>query len=217
MKRAVRLREVLEEAARLKKAARPPTDPVSGMLAIVRQKMDAEAAALVLISARSCRLITSALAGDADERLDVGVRSTCGETAVGQDGAIAADIPPMVLAVTKRLRASGIRSLLGIRLSAGRLWGTLYVGLGANRRFTAAEIERVEMFGAVLSINLDNAQRYAALQNPVDELTKELAGPLVHEANRDLPGRRVATAAPRQRAHYKCPRRRSRSGMHIGR
>ena len=88
--------------------------------------------------------------------------------------------------------------------------GTLYIGLRANRGFTGAEIERLEMLSATLCIHLDNAQRQAAPQNRVDDLAKELVATLLHYADRDPLVDMVATAAPRRRA--RCWRPRPRSG-----
>jgi hypothetical protein len=196
MKRHLRLFQVLEEAASWKKNAAPPRYPVRDMLAIVRQKMRADTAALVLIGARSCRLITSASAEDTDERLDRRVR---------------------LIEVVKKLRARGLRSLLGVQLTARRARGTLYVGLRANREFTPAEIERLEILSATLCIHLDNAQRQAALQDRLDALMKKLAATLLTDAKRDLMVGMVATAAPKLRGQCRRPRPRFRPRMRYGR
>jgi hypothetical protein len=214
MKRHLRLFQVLEEAARWKKSALPPQYPVRNMLAIVRQKMRAETAALFLIGARTCRLITSASANDSDERLDRCVRLTEGEMPAGHGAAAtAAEILTMEVEVAKKLRACGLRSLLGVPLTARRTRGTLFIGLRANRRFIRAEIERLEMLSATLCIHLDNAQRQAALQNRVDEHMKELVATLLYAADRDPVVGLVGTAARKQRAQCRRPRPRSRLMM----
>jgi hypothetical protein len=211
MKRHLRLFQALEETARWEKNAGPAQYPVREMLAIVRQKMHAETAALVLIGARSCRLITSASADDTDERFDRSLRLVEGETPAGRGAAVTvAGILRMELEVAKKLRAYGLRSLLGVRLTARRMRGTLYIGLRANRGFTVAEIERLEMLSATLCIYLDNAQPQAAPQDRVDDLAKELVATLLHDADPDPLVGMVATAAPRRRVP--CWRPRPRSG-----
>jgi hypothetical protein len=187
MKRHLRRFQVLEEAASRKKNAVPLQYPVRDMLAIVRQKMHADTAALVLIGARSCRLITSASADETDERLDRRVR---------------------LVEVAKKLRAYGLCSLLGVRLTTRRTRGALYIGLRANRGFTRAEIERLETLSATLCVHLDNSRPRAAPQNRGDDLGRELVATLLRGADRDPLLGVVATAAPQRRARCRRPRQR---------
>ena len=214
MKRRVRLFQVLEEAARWQRTALLPQCPVREMLAIVRRKMDAETAALVLIDVRSCRLMTSAAAGDTDERLDRSVRLIEGEMRAGQGAAVTGgDIRSIDLEVATKLRARGLRSLLAVRLTAGRARGTLYIALRGNRAFTGAEVARLKMLTAILASHLDKAQRRAAPQNRVDDLAKELVATLLNGGDRGPLLGAAATAAPKRRA--RCRRPRPRSGRRM--
>jgi hypothetical protein len=214
MKRRVRLFQVLEEAARWKRTALLSQCPVREMLAIVRRKLDADTAALVLIGARSCRLITSAAAGDTDERLDRSFRLIEGEMPAGQGAAVTVgDIRPIELEVATKLRARGLPSLLGVRLTARRTRGTLYIGLRDNRAFTGAELERLKLLSATLANHLDNVQPQAPPQSRVDVLAKELVAILLRDGDREPSLAVAATAAPRRRA--RCRRPRSRSGSRM--
>jgi GAF domain-containing protein len=128
--RALTLREILDE-----------------LLGVIAQAMGAETAALLLSEAGSDRLILAASNGFADGELDDHV------------AALDPEAEATTLQVGDSLRARGIGSLLGIRMSSrDRLLGVLFIGIREGRPFTASEIRRVEGLSRALTMHLDGSR-----------------------------------------------------------
>ncbi|HTE52476.1 MAG TPA: ATP-binding protein [Kofleriaceae bacterium] len=139
-------------------------------LTVVMAAMTAQTAALLLFDVENNRLIVSASTGMADEHLgeyvsSLDVSTLGGKIASSGDGTtFVTDAETTGLTVSDALRESGVHSLLGVRLAAGRLLrGVLYVGISERRAFTPSEVRRIEELGTSLTMHLDNARLHAVL------------------------------------------------------
>ena len=145
-------------------------------LALIMKAMSADTAALLIFDEATRRLVMSASAGEADEAMQRYV-TTLAPTSLG--GMIAAndraatsipDVDFAELEVSDALRASGIHSVLGVRLTSRHtLRGVLYVGVRARRSFMASEIRLLESLGEALTIHLDHARMCAMLRDRATE------------------------------------------------
>jgi hypothetical protein len=128
--RALTLRETLDE-----------------LLAVVTRAMGAETAALLLSEKSSGRLILSASNGLARDELDPYL------------AALVPEVETTVLVVGESLRRRGVGSLLAVRMSShDRTRGVLFIGLRAERPFTATEIRRIEGLSRGLTMHLDGSR-----------------------------------------------------------
>lgn len=133
--RALTLREILDE-----------------LLGVIAQAMGAESAALLLCEAETGRPVLSASNGFADGELDAHV------------GELDPDAETTLLEVGAGLRARGVGSLLGIRMSSReRLLGVLFIGIREGRSFTATEVRRVEGLSRALAMHLDGNRPLLAI------------------------------------------------------
>jgi PAS domain S-box-containing protein len=125
------------------------------------------------------------------------VRATCGilrideemqrdlQVAVGEGfaGRVAAERRPVVLesvgdqdVASPRLRAAGLRSLVGVPLLAqDRLIGVLHIGSLSPRRFAAGDIDLLQLAADRAALALDNARLYQEAQRAVEVRDQFLA------------------------------------------
>jgi len=177
----------LQQLRRLADAAlRDPSGAHGGLAArlqeamqIVREAMGADAAALLLYEPDSRKLVTRAVAGDADAELQefaasVDLDSFTGQVAAHAEATELNDVVSTELKVSDALRFSGIHSLLGIRLPRHhRFLGILYIGMREARAFSSRETRRLEALGEGLTVHLDNAKLHAELREHLRELEAE--------------------------------------------
>jgi signal transduction histidine kinase len=206
LKRYLRLlQNVASDAVGFHEHALSVRERLTRALELVMEAMEAHTAALLLFDPKSGELIMSAATGDAHEHLAAHVSahdlaSFAGKIAAAEGEPVAlADAATSELGVTDTLRASGIHSLLGVRLSAHHLLrGVLYVGIRQKRSFTASEVRRLESLGETLTIHLDNARLYATLRETItqgavsDEMSKRFVSLLMHDLKVPLTAARAA-------------------------
>jgi phosphoserine phosphatase RsbU/P len=119
------------------------------LLERVKDILEADTAAVLLLDFASGQLIATAAAG-LEEEVRQGVRIPVGR---GFAGRIAAEQRPVVLdrvdhttVLNPILTAKGIRSLMGVPLVAGgRVIGVLHVGSLTHRRFTSQDTELLQV------------------------------------------------------------------------
>ncbi|MDB4968972.1 MAG: sasA [Myxococcales bacterium] len=200
LKRYTRLlQEIASEAVEPNGQALASEGRLEAVLKLIMDAMDAHTAALLLFDVKTDELIMSASAGDAHETLaaHVSVRNLATYTGrvASLEGAVTAldDAATTDLEITDELRASGIHSLVGVRLAAHRLLrGVLYVGTREKRAFTASEERRLESLGEALTVHLDNARLHAALRQKIDQanvaekLRERFVSVLMHDLQEPL-------------------------------
>lgn len=191
-KRYARLiQDVVSEAIQAGDGDLPIRAQMTGVLDLVREALGADAAALLLYDAKSERLVSTASTGLAGGSLEeyiaeVSPQSFVGKVATEPHAVFVRDTDTTPLGLSDSLRSSGIRSLLGVRLSAAEgLVGVLFVGSKRQRTFTPSEVRRLESLGDRLTLHIENAQLSARLREKlgqlqlfVDVLAHDLRGPL---------------------------------------
>lgn len=140
------------------------------LLERLRELMDVDTAAVLLLDASSEYLVATAATG-IEEEVRQGVRIPMGR---GFAGRIAAEKRPVVLdkvdhtvVLNHLLWEKGIQSLLGVPLLVGgEVKGVLHVGTLRSRRFTEDDIELLQLVGdrlaLALQIHISDQQRAAA-------------------------------------------------------
>ncbi|AFE10327.1 sensor histidine kinase [Corallococcus coralloides DSM 2259] len=153
---------------------------LKGALELIVEAMGAQSAAVLLYEVEEERLVTAAAAGMASEHLEnyatsMSPASFPGMVAAGgEETSSILDAGTTPLELSPRLRQSGLRSLLGVRLPFHRaLMGILFIGLTEVREFTAREKARLLSLGQQLSVHLDNAKLYAKLREKIEALQVE--------------------------------------------
>jgi GAF domain-containing protein/anti-sigma regulatory factor (Ser/Thr protein kinase) len=139
-------------------------DVLGEMLERVRQVLDADTAAILLMSAEGDELVARAARG-LEEEVERGVRIPLGR---GFAGRIAELAEPVVLdqveeadVVNPLLREKGIRSLVGVPLVAEeRVIGVLHVGSLVPRSFTETEIGLLERAADRVALAADRARQH---------------------------------------------------------
>jgi hypothetical protein len=124
-------------------------DFLAELLVRVREILVADTAAVLLLDAASAYLTATAAAG-LEEEVRQGVRIPVGG---GFAGRIVAERKPVILDRVDRttvlnpiLTAKGIRSLMGVPMTAGgQVLGVLHVGSLTDRRFTDADVELLQV------------------------------------------------------------------------
>ena len=177
-KRYVRLLETMAKEA-LEPGALQFRERLGDALTVIMDSMSAQSAAILLFDPTTQTLITTASRGPADELLEQYVTSLDpssfpGQIASHEQPTSVMDAATTELEVSDALRRSGIRSLLGVRLSPGRrLVGVLYIGLAEARAFSLREKRRIETLGERLTLHLDNARLHAELLEKIEALGAE--------------------------------------------
>ena len=146
-------------------------DLLDELLDRVRDILDADTAAVLLLDAPAGQLVATAARG-LEEEVYQGTRVPLGK---GFAGRVAAGKEPVAIedvdaadVVNPLLRSNGIRSLLGVPLVAGdRLLGVLHVGTLAHRTFGAADIDLLQMVADRVALatqaRLSDTERRAAV------------------------------------------------------
>jgi serine phosphatase RsbU (regulator of sigma subunit) len=145
---AERLREI-ESIVDTRLSRLDVEDLLGELLDRVREALDADTAAVLLLDEPTGQLVATAARG-IEAEVRQGVRIPLGR---GFAGRIAATRRPVTVedleaadVVNPILREAGIRSLLGVPLLAGgRLLGVLHVGTLVPRRFTEADVELLQV------------------------------------------------------------------------
>lgn len=145
-------------------------DLLDELLERVREQMNVDTAAALLLDRSSLDLVVTAAKG-VEEEVRQGVRIPLGR---GFAGRVAAERRPVMLervepsnVINPILLEKGIRSLLGVpMLAGGTVLGVLHVGSLTPRRFTAEDVALLQMVAdrAALSVQgrLSLAERAAA-------------------------------------------------------
>ena len=119
------------------------------LLLLIREILDADTAAILLLDQARNELVATAAKG-IEEEVDRGVRIPVGK---GFAGRIAAERRPVILdhvdhrtVLNPILFQKGIRSLVGVPLLAhGEVLGVMHVGTKTPRRFTKDEVELLQL------------------------------------------------------------------------
>jgi len=174
-----------------------PQDLLVALVERVRAAFHADTTAVLLLDQSASQLVATAASGLEEEVLQ-GVRIPVGK---GFAGLIAAEGRPVVLdAVTEDnvvnsiLLHKGVRSLMGVPLVAsGRLLGVLHVGTLHPRKFTAQDVELLQLAAdraaqAVLAMNaqVDRAAATALQQSLLPSALPSVPG--LQMAARFVPG-----------------------------
>lgn len=177
-KRYLRLLRTLADEA-LRTPAEPLTTRLKEVLGLVMEAMDAQCAALFLYDPQTERLVMKAAVGAAEAQLEEYATSLepstfTGTIAAHEETTSIFDAATTELEVSEALRGSGIHSLLGVRLPPHiRLLGVMYIGVRAQRSFSARESRRLEALGEGLTLHLDNAKLHEEIRERVQELEAE--------------------------------------------
>ena len=137
-----------------------PEDLLDELLIRVREILDADTAAVLLLDESTGDLVARAAKG-LEEEVERGVRIPMGQ---GFAGLIAADRTPIVVqrvnhrnVLNPILRERGVRSLLGVPLLVrGEVLGVIHVGTLTERRFTEHDVELLQLVAerAALAIHV---------------------------------------------------------------
>jgi phosphoserine phosphatase RsbU/P len=122
---------------------------LAALLDRIREILQADTAAVLLLDYSSGQLIATAAAGLEDE-VNQGVRIPVGR---GFAGRIAADHRPVILdhvdhttVLNPILWAKGIKSMMGVAMVAGgRVIGVMHVGSLTSRRFTSGDVQLLQL------------------------------------------------------------------------
>lgn len=146
-------------------------DLLAELLTRVRDVLDVDTAAVLLIDQASGDLVATAASG-LEEEVRQGVRIPMG---AGFAGRIAAEVRPIVLEDVDHadiynpiLRDKGIRSLLGTPLVIeGRVIGVIHVGSLSTRRFDSEDVDLLQMVASQVALAVEarrsNVERAAAV------------------------------------------------------
>jgi len=124
-------------------------DLLDELLERVRDVLNADTAAILMLDPHSQELVVTAAKG-LDEEVRRGVRTPVGDDFAGRiaqsrEPLVLTEVTPPVVAGPV-LVAGGVRSMLGVPiLAAGDLIGVLHVGALCHREFTAADIDLLQL------------------------------------------------------------------------
>src|SRR6267142_3483026 len=137
-------------------------DLLRALLEPTRALLEADTAAILLLDEATDELVARASAG-IEEELEDGVRIPVGR---GFAGRIAAARRPVVLddvdhadVLNPILREKGIKSLLGVPLLVdSQVLGVLHVGSRTERRFTAIDVELMQLVAQRVALAIERAR-----------------------------------------------------------
>jgi phosphoserine phosphatase RsbU/P len=169
-----------------------PEELLDELLIRVREVLEADTAAILLLDEASGELVARAAKG-LEEEVEQGVRIPVGK---GFAGRIAAERSPVVIervdhnnVMNPILREKGVRSLLGVpMLVQGRVLGVLHVGTLTSRRFTTSDVELLQLVAERVSLAL-----HVRLFERERLIASTLQQAFLPEALPDLPGLRLAS------------------------
>jgi signal transduction histidine kinase len=141
-------------------------DLLSTLLQRVRDLLDADTCAALLLDADRQELVARSAVG-IEEEVEQGVRIPVGR---GFAGRVAATGRPLILEDVDHadifnpiLREKGIKSLLGVPLVVhGDVIGVLHVGTLTPRRFTDDDVELLQLAADRVAVAIDRARMYEA-------------------------------------------------------
>ena len=171
-------------------------DLLAELLERVREILDVDTAAVLLLDEATGDLVASAASG-IEEEVRQGVRIPMGQ---GFAGRIAAEVTPVVIddvdhseVLNPILRERGIKTLVGVPLVVeSRVIGVLHVGSVTPRRFGPDDVEFVQMVGDRVALAIEarrsNVERAAAVALQRSLIPDRLPGiPGLELAGRYLP------------------------------
>jgi len=188
---AERLRRVLR-VTDVALAHLSPEALLDELLIRVREILDADTAAVLLLDEATDELVARAAKG-LEEEVEQGVRIPVGK---GFAGRIAADRTPVIIrrvdhrnVLNPILREKGVRSLLGVPLLVhGRVLGVIHVGTLTERVFTENDVELLQLVAerAALALHVRMYERERMM-------TETLQSVFLPEALPNVPGLRLAS------------------------
>ena len=139
---------------------------LAALLEKIAEALVADTAVVLLLSDDGTTLVARAARG-VEEEVASGVRIPVGS---GFAGRIAAERRPIAIddvahsnVLNPILREKGIRSLIGVPLLAdGRLLGVLHVGTLGATKFTASDVQFLELIAARIATSIEHARLYEA-------------------------------------------------------
>ena len=154
------------------------------LLVRIRDALDAETAAILLLDEEHHELVARAAKG-IEEEVERGVRIPVGK---GFAGRIAAERRPIALADVNHaeifnpiLREKGIKSLLGAPLLArGRILGVVHVGTLSHRSFTSDDVGLLQLVADRAALGLERALIHEELIM-LDAIKREFVSTAAHE------------------------------------
>ncbi len=153
------------------------------LLPRIRDILDADTCAVLLLDGHSKELVARAALG-IEEEVEQGVRIPLG---AGFAGRVAAEARPMVIDVDAYevynpiLREKGIKSMLGVPLLArGDSVGVLHVGTLSPRRFTRDEVDLLQLVAERVAIAIERARVHEELVH-LDQLKLNFVAIASHE------------------------------------
>jgi signal transduction histidine kinase len=154
------------------------------LLMRVREILEADTSAVLLLDEQSGELVARAAAG-LEEEVERGVRIPIGK---GFAGRIAAERRPVMIedvdhadVLNPILREKGVKSLLGVPLLArGRVLGVIHVGTLTPRAFTEDEASLLQHVAERAALGLDKALLHDELRR-LDHLRNQFVSTAAHE------------------------------------
>ena len=183
------LQQIAAEA--LAKDQQPLVQWIKDALRLIMEAMDAEAATLLLLDSDGRTLITAGAVGLAEEMAEKHVITSdpssfvlhvaANEEPVAVSNALTAE-----LQVDDVLKRNGIHALLGVRIpGVNKVKGVLYIGFTSSRPFSTRELRRIETLADQMTVHLDNARLYAALQETSRDLQEKVAALTIERTLRE--------------------------------
>jgi signal transduction histidine kinase len=159
-------------------------DLLGELMARIRDALDADTSALLLLDERGTELVARAAKGLEDE-VERGVRIPVGK---GFAGRIAAERRPVVIddidhseVLNPILREKGVKSLLGVPLIAdGRFLGVVHVGTLRQRKFTEDDVALLEVVAQRAALAIDHAVAHDHILR-LTELQRDFIALAAHE------------------------------------
>lgn len=174
------LQGITDEA--LRKPEVPLRVRLSEIARVIMEAMVAQTAAILLFRRDDGRRFASGAAGIAEDEMEHYATSLASPSSLASTIARSAeptavqDAETTEIEVGERLRHSGIRSLLGVRLPPQKvLLGVLYVGLVDERAFGEREKRRLEGLGGLVTQLLENALLFSEVRRCEREFAEERA------------------------------------------
>lgn len=167
-----------------------PEDLLDELLVRVREILDADTAAVLLLNKQTSELVATAAKG-LEEEVEQGVRIPLGK---GFAGRVAAERRPVVIGrvdhrnvLNPILREKGVSSLIGVPLLVrGEVLGVLHVGTLTPRTFTDADAELLQLVAERVALGL-----HVRLYEQERRMTETLQRTFLPESLPEVPGLRL--------------------------
>jgi GAF domain-containing protein len=159
-------------------------DLLSVLLPRIREILEADTCAVLLLDEDAAELVARAAVG-IEEEVEQGVRIPLGR---GFAGKVASEARPVILpdvdtadVFNPILREKGIKSMLGVPLLvAGHPIGVLHVGTLIHHRFTADDVELLQLVAERVALAIERAQLHESVLR-LDELRANFVAIASHE------------------------------------